>query len=297
MFASAASASPFTVTLDDFRVQYRPDASPESFAADVRWQSMTGRDGQRERRQTLQVNHPLSIAGARVYLLDHGFAVDLEVRGRDGAVLRREAVQLSQFGPNFISRGVLKVPFTGTFEGKPLPQLGFDVVFYPTIGTTSDRRLYSRTPDAQIPALVYTTYAGDLGLAAGPQNVNDLDLTNLVQAGEPATLFPGQTSAALPGGATLHFVGVKEYAVLQVTRDPGKLAVLISAVLALVGLLLSLRVRRRRIWVRAEPGEGGTVVTVGGLARSDSDALRREVSRVVDRLGGPAPPDPITQED
>jgi hypothetical protein len=46
---------------------------------------------------------------------------------------------------------------------------------------------------------------------------------------------------------------------------------LISAILALAGLILSFMVRRRRVFLRAAEGrDGRTVVDVGGLARSDA---------------------------
>ena len=55
--------------------------------------------------------------------------------------------------------------------------------------------------------------------------------------------------------------------------------------MALAGLLLSLFIQRRRVWVRAaESGSGVTVVTVAGLARSDEADLAPEVDAVVDAL-------------
>jgi len=129
-------------------------------------------------------------------------------------------------------------------------------------------------------------WAGDLGLSSGvPQSVYDLDTSRMVRTGN-GIVFEGQTIARLPGGATLAFDGVKDFAVFQVTADPGKYVVLWSAVAALAGLVLSLRVRRRRIWVRATPTEAGTLVAVGGLARHDPDAFGPEVGRLVERLGG-----------
>ena len=66
---------------------------------------------------------------------------------------------------------------------------------------------------------------------------------------------------------------------VQVSHDPAQDWVLISAITMLVGLLVSLLVRRRRIWVRLVPldsdregttnGKRRTVVEIGGLARTD----------------------------
>ena len=60
----------------------------------------------------------------------------------------------------------------------------------------------------------------------------------------------------LPNGAgTLTFTGYKQWISLQVTYDPGQVPALISAIVALAGLVLSFLVRRRRIFVRAHRGD------------------------------------------
>ena len=79
----------------------------------------------------------------------------------------------------------------------------------------------------------------------------------------------------------------------------------------LVGLLLSLRVRRRRVWLRfapagpaaadASPGEGGqprrTVVTAGGLARTDADSFAEEFHQLLGPLQPDvSPPQPAPEE-
>ena len=62
-----------------------------------------------------------------------------------------------------------------------------------------------------------------------------------------------------------------------------------------LGLCLSLFVRRRRVWVRAVPaGEGPdagrTVVEVGGLARSGAEAFREEFAGLTGRVRDAVPP-------
>jgi cytochrome c biogenesis protein len=68
---------------------------------------------------------------------------------------------------------------------------------------------------------------------------------------------------------------------------------LAAAVFIVVGLLLSLRVRRRRCWVRARPAAdddtgGRTVVEAAGLARNDSERFAAEFADMVQRFGAPA---------
>ena len=56
--------------------------------------------------------------------------------------------------------------------------------------------------------------------------------------------------------------------------------------------MLSLFVRRRRLWVKVAPGgERGTLVQVAGLAKTEGADLRDEVTALGDHLGGPVPCD------
>ncbi|MCA1710196.1 MAG: cytochrome c biogenesis protein ResB [Actinobacteria bacterium] len=98
----------------------------------------------------------------------------------------------------------------------------------------------------------------------------------------------------LPDGRSVTFARTTEWATFQVTQDPGKGIALVAAVGMVLGLCLSLFVRRRRLWVRALPagGDGGsarTVVEVGGLARTDPDAFAAEFDELVERLRATVP--------
>jgi cytochrome c biogenesis protein len=67
--------------------------------------------------------------------------------------------------------------------------------------------------------------------------------------------------------------------------------VLVAAVVMIAGLLLSLRVRRRRIWVRTVNDDAGrTVIEAGGLGRTDSGAFVEEFAAVVSDLQSAVPP-------
>ena len=67
---------------------------------------------------------------------------------------------------------------------------------------------------------------------------------------------------------------------------------LIAAVLMVLGLLGSLAVRRRRLWLRITPdpeqpaGEDGmgSLISVGGLARNDSGNFSAEFAALLERL-------------
>ncbi|HVE63489.1 MAG TPA: cytochrome c biogenesis protein ResB [Mycobacteriales bacterium] len=281
----AADLAPFSLVLDDFDADYTDGGQPTDFRADVRYAE--GFDEPR-RRTTLRVNHPLSVAGSRVYLLAHGYAPHIVVRDKDGRVVYDEVTPFLPQDGSFLSTGVIKVP-----DVSPgLPQIGVRAAFLPTVDLTRDGRLFSGFPDARAPAVSFEAFAGDLGLDAGlPQNVYELDTRGMVRTGG-GFLLPGETSGPLAGGATMTFVGFREWANVQVARDPGQRIVLVSAVLALAGLMTSLRVRRRRIWARVIAGPGGTLVEVGGLPRRNVEAFASEFDRLVAELREHLPPAP-----
>jgi cytochrome c biogenesis protein len=97
------------------------------------------------------------------------------------------------------------------------------------------------------------------------------------------------------------FDGWVPWASLQISHDPAQGYLLIAALAMVLGLLGSLSVRRRRLWLRIGPGaedSGGspTVVTVGGLARSDSGNFTAEFATLLTRLeaaGQPVSRDPV----
>jgi cytochrome c biogenesis protein len=267
---SVGSLPPFEITLDDFRASYLPNGQPKTFAAAIHWRRD---DRAAARPKTVKVNDPLTVGGARVYLLDHGYALHFTAKLPDGTVIydQWQPFLPEKGDPNLASDGALKV----SDIGGGLPDIGVRGLFTPTLGV-SNGFAFSRHPDTQFPAFAYEVWAGDLGLGSGvPQNVYDLDTAKMTRT-STGVLLVGQSVGHLPGGATLTFDGVKDFAVFQVTDDPGKKVVLVSAVLALLGLILSLRIRRRRVWVRATPGPAGTLVEIGGLARQDPEGFADE---------------------
>src|SRR5690606_40420043 len=72
----------------------------------------------------------------------------------------------------------------------------------------------------------------------------------------------------------------REWITLHITYDPGRLPALVSAVVATVALVLSLVIRRRRVWIRVSRADGPATIEVGGLARTE------EIGRAPGRAGG-----------
>jgi cytochrome c biogenesis protein len=265
---SPSNLAPFSVGLDHFSASYVRSGptvdEPITFNARVHY---TAAPGKPVHHYDLQVNHPLVVDGVSVYLIGHGYAPEFTVTDGKGAVVFSGAVPfipVEQAG--LTSEGVIKVP-----DATPT-QLGFAGVFLPS-AQADGGRLVSVFPQALRPEVSLVAYGGDLGLNTGEsQSVYELDLAGMHRLPvTPVPLAPGQ-SMTLPGGAgKITFTGYRQWISLAITYDPGQLPALISAVLALAGLVLSFLVRRRRVFVRALRGpDGGAVVEVGGLARSDA---------------------------
>jgi cytochrome c biogenesis protein len=262
---------PFALTVEDFHVRFETQGeqrgSVREFAAKV---SYTTEPGAPEQTYNLRVNHPLQVDGSQVHLLGHGYAPRFTVRDGRGDVAFSGPVPFLPQDGRFSSTGVIKVP-----DARP-EQLGFQGFFLPTAVIDPQRGPVSAFPDALRPAVYLTAYHGDLGLDSGvPQSVYRLDMRGLKQfrtaSGDAfrVALTPGQ-EVTLPGGAgTISFDGYARWVNLQISRNPGEPIALAAAGLALGGLLLSLVVRRRRVWVRATAARGRTVVEVAGLDRSD----------------------------
>jgi cytochrome c biogenesis protein len=266
-FVSGADLGRFTMTLDKFTASYissgEQAGQPSSFDARVTYTEQAGGPA---RTADLDVNRPVSVDGAKVYLIGHGYAPVFKVTDASGKVVYDQATPfVAGAAGNFLSEGVVKVP------GAQPDQLGFTGIFVPTAVSVGGT-LESVFPAADNPVVSLIGYAGNLGEDSGPsQSVYQLDTTGMQRlTARPQVLKPGQ-SLTLPGDrGTITFTGYVPWVSLAITHDPGQLPALICGIAALGGLLLSFMIRRRRVFVRARPGPDGTTVQVGGLARTDA---------------------------
>ncbi|MFW8745497.1 cytochrome c biogenesis protein ResB, partial [Mesorhizobium japonicum] len=102
--------------------------------------------------------------------------------------------------------------------------------------------------------------------------------------GGPIDLTMGQTAQLPDGLGTVEFSGITRYVSLDIHHDPTPLPALIFALLVLGGLLLSLFVPRRRVWIAAAVGgDGSPVLRYAGLARGEDGNLEAAVAEVADR--------------
>jgi cytochrome c biogenesis protein len=269
---------PFTIGLQSMSATFEDQVggaqfgAPRSFTADV---TTTERPGGPTSSAQISPNHPVTLDGADVFLLGNGYAPVVTVRDGSGAVLYQQATPFLAQDNVYTSVGAIKV---GAARPKALAFSGF---FLPTADPTYAKGPASLFPDDRNPELALSVWEGDLYPGERPQSVYTLDTTNLTQLtkadGTPLLirLQPGQ-SYELPGGrGSITFDAVERFAGLSARVDPGKEMTLIAAIATILGLVASLLVRRRRVFVRVRPAEdpSRTLVTIGGLAKTSDPGL------------------------
>lgn len=167
-------------------------------------------------------------------------------------------------------------------------QLAITGLFAPT-QQMDGKLLSSSFPDMRDPAVAIDIYRGDAGLDTGkPQSLFSID-TRLIDQKRLTKLKRVNLALGkdvrLDDGTVVRFDGATPFVNLQVSHDPGQFWVLVSAMSMMAGLLVSLVVRRRRVWARITPGQPGTVkVELGGLARTDNSGWGSEFEKLTEVL-------------
>ncbi|EYT51833.1 cytochrome C biogenesis protein [Leucobacter sp. UCD-THU] len=291
----SSSLEPFSLRLDSLDVSYNtPDDGNidaiglvKDYVANVTLSDGAGAESD----HTIRVNHPLRVHGSPIYLIANGYAPQITIRNAEGTVVYSEAMPfIPQDNLNMTSLGVVKVPHGIVDEAGENTQLGLRGFFYPTQTELDTGAYTSNYPDLENPVLTLDVFTGDLGIDSGiPQSVYVLDTENMEQLtgravdSDSLELKPGETVDLPNGLGTITLDSVPRYASFDVMQNPAQEWVLIFALLALGGLLWSLFVPRRRMWVKAVPTEDGVVLQYAGLARGDDPALERAVEELRDR--------------
>ena len=294
----------FAVDVTDFDIEWLTDGPrsgmARNFVSHLDYETAAGESDTYD----LRVNHPLAIGDTEVFLIGHGYAPVVTVRDGNGDVAYSGPTVFLPTGPTFESFGVIKAP-----DAAP-DQIALQGTFYPTfaLGDGAPRSVFG---DAfapwSDPLLSLFVYTGDLGLDDGQsQSVYVLDTDRADQVmkadDEPLRLDmrPGDEVELPDGLGTVTFEGIERWNKLQISETPGKLIALGGVVLALIGLLGSLFIRPRRVWVRARrdgdgADDGETVIDLGALDRSaggDPDRGQAEVAAIMEALNPnvPGPP-------
>jgi cytochrome c biogenesis protein len=275
------------IHLRGFEDTYRRTGQPMDFVSHV---DLLDPQGSLVERADIRVNHPASIDGLDIYQYGFGWAPVVEVR-QDGEVIASEPITFVQdTAPPSVPQ--LAMPWHGLLKLPSLdPQVGITFELWP------DSRAFLQLQqtgqpipmvEAFQPFMRFTVYRGDL-VDPSPRSLDTAGLRRaargIVGAGQTVDLKTGRPVSG--GGAdslTISFPELRQYSVLQVSRDRGVPLVLLAAILVLLGLLPALYTSRRKLWVRAEPNGSGTVLKVGGFALQRKSQFADEFAKLVDAM-------------
>jgi cytochrome c biogenesis protein len=292
----AEDMEPFSFSVDKFSAEWLTEGPRKGMARQFQ-ADLSYRESPTAEKKTydLQVNHPLTIGGTELFLIGHGYAPVITIRDGNGDVAYSgPTIFLPTDQRTFTSFGVVKAP-----DAQPT-QIGLEGEFYPTYAFTKKTGPFSVFGNAINPAVSMLVYTGDLGMDDGAsQSVYALDKSRTTPLKKAdGSLFrldlqPGQTKQLPNHLGSVSFDGVQPWTKIQISQTPGQRIALAGVVLALLGLLGSLFIRSRRVWVRARRDGDGTLVEVAALDRSgggDLDARLREILADL-RRDEPAAPD------
>ncbi len=280
----------FAVDVKDFDIEWLTEGPRKgmarNFVSHLEYSTADGESGDYD----LRVNHPLAIGSTEVFLIGHGYAPVVTIKDGNGDIAYSGPTIFLPTDGTFESFGVIKAP-----DARP-GEIALQGTFYPTfaLGTGFPRSVFG---DAVNPLMSLFVYTGDIGMNDGPgQSVYVLDeagSTQLMKAdGQPLRLDMriGDTVKLPNGLGSVSFEGLQRWNKLQVSETPGRYLALTGVVLALIGLLGSLFIRPRRLWVRVRRTDNGTTVDLGALDRSNGGDPERgevELAGIMESLQNP----------
>jgi len=257
---------PFTITAANFDAEYDAETrQPLDYTLVAR---VTDSPTSSPVEKIVKVNKPLTFGDSRVYLQANGFSPLVTVRDQEGMVKFEGPVPFLPQDSNLTSIGAIKVPDAD-------PQIGFVASFFPTAARDEVRGGFSSFPELLDPRLLISVWQGDLKMDSGvPQSVYRIDTDGMERIGLKG-LSIGESYDY--GVGTITFNGVVPWVNLQVVKDPGKQAALIGSIFAIIGLLASLFIRQRRIYVRSNDKQ----IEIAGFG--NRPGLEEEIKRMVEK--------------
>jgi cytochrome c biogenesis protein len=270
-FQKEGSLVPFALTIKNFKATYNITTNaPSDYVLTVAAENPAGSTAN---TQVIRVNKPLTYGSTKIYLEANGYSPVVTVKDKTGKITFQGPVVFLPQDANLTSTGAIKLPDMN-------PQIGFIGSFVPTYDRSATRGAFSVFPEALDPRLLLSAWQGNLGLDSGnPQSVYRLDTSKMTKLGIKQ-LAVGQSYDFGEGSIT--FDGWKSWVNLQIVDDPGKMYALLGAILAVLGLMVSLFTRQRRIWVKID--STGKALQVAGLAKNGTPGLDEEVAELVAAL-------------
>lgn len=265
--------NPFSITATNFKATYDlVTGAPSDYKLNV---NVANEIGKTEESKVVRVNSPLTFGSTKVYLQANGYSPLVTVRNKAGEIKYQGAVIFLPQDGNLTSSGAIKVP-------DMQPQVGFIGSFTPTYERGEGGGAISSYPEVLDPRLLLSIWTGDLGLDSGiPQSVYRLNTSDMKQIGLK-TLKLNETHSF--GDGSITFEGWTPWVNLQIVSDPGKIYALLGSILAILGLLMSLFTRSRRIWIKDNQNKSG--VEVAGLAKNAAPGLENEIASLVNKMKG-----------
>ncbi len=290
--------SPWSLNLDKLDVTFEDRVAPTSpqygqprnFTAYTTSQQR----GAAAKKEVISVNSSLSIGGSSVYLLGNGYAPKVTVHDPKGNVLYSQATPFLPQDNDYKSTGAIKVS-----SPKSSQQFGFNGFFLPTTAFSDTDGPISTFPALKAPSLVLAMYKGNLFPGGAPQSVYTLNPAAMKQVkganGQPLRILlkPGETQKLPDNLGSITFDSVPRWAGLSTRYDPGKMPALYGALLALMGLIMSMSLRRRRIFVKvtADPDDPTrSLVSIGGLAKGVDPRLQVAIDMLATAVVGDKTP-------
>ena len=267
-YQSEDSLPPFSLTVKDFKAEYDPVTNA---AIDYELTVLTANPvGSAETNRIIKVNQPLTYGSTKIYLQANGYAPTVVVKDKSGKVIFDGPTTFLPQDGNLSSIGAIKIP-------DMQPQIGFVASFLPTADRDPIRGGFSSYPEVLDPRLLLAIWKGDLGLNTGvPQSVYRIDTSKMERIGLKALVLNESYDF---GEGSVTFTGWTSWVNLQIVNDPGKGFALIGAILAILGLLISLFTRQRRVWIKQ-----GRKTQVAGLAKNGIPGLEDEIKELVKEM-------------
>jgi len=206
-------------------------------------------DGEQVAEKVIRVNDPLTYDGWSFHQNFFGPSVELEVRSVTGDLLWSG-----------------DAPLTATVEGAPYATL-------PIPGSSAGvELLLQRDPAGAAAVLV---------VASEPVAPGSSDVRTLFAS----VLAPGEVASAPNVNFTVQLGGIGSYTGIIARRDPAAGIVWLAAALIIVGLTLTLRRPRARLWIRIQPGrtEADAALLLERGARAEQAAPL--LARIAESLG------------
>ncbi|MGI9194882.1 MAG: cytochrome c biogenesis protein ResB [Candidatus Nanopelagicus sp.] len=262
------SLPPFSLTVKEFKAEYDPVTNA---AIDYKLTVLTANPaGSPEITKVIKVNQPLTYGSTKIYLQANGYSPVVVVKDKFGKVVFDGPTPFLPQDANLSSIGAIKIP-------DMQPQIGFVSSFLPTADRDPVRGGFSSYPEVLDPRLLISIWKGDLGLNTGvPQSVYRIDTSKMERIGLKALALNESYDF---GEGSITFTGWKSWVNLQIVNDPGKGFALFGAILAILGLLISLFTRQRRIWVKQ-----GRKTQVAGLAKNGIPGLEEEIAELIKEM-------------